>query len=224
MARRRRSSPPATRFSIPGNAIRTATRGQLREVALRYLAGKPRVRLSVLGRKLAGRGAALDRGVAPPPAEPAGYRAPIPQIVTLRCGLPLWVFPRGDLPTVAGSIVITGGAGIQRLRQQGLAQLTADMLDEGTASRTAAQIAMAIEAMGASLAASCGWDGTYVGFRCLKHDLAAIKEAAPAGDVRIDVGTFKERFGITRKFAIPLLEYLDRERVTRRVGDTRVLL
>ncbi len=35
---------------------------------------------------------------------------------------------------------------------------------------------------------------------------------------------FKERFGVTRKFAIPLLEYLDRERVTRRVGESRVIL
>ena len=37
---------------------------------------------------------------------------------------------------------------------------------------------------------------------------------------RIDVATFKERFGVSRKFAIPLLEYLDRERVTRRTGET----
>jgi selenocysteine-specific elongation factor len=35
---------------------------------------------------------------------------------------------------------------------------------------------------------------------------------------------FKERFGVTRKFAIPLLEYLDRERVTRRVGDARLIV
>jgi selenocysteine-specific elongation factor len=57
----------------------------------------------------------------------------------------------------------------------------------------------------------------------LKADVAALK--ASAGDAaRIDVSTFKERFGVTRKFAIPLLEYLDRERITRRVGDARVLL
>ena len=37
-------------------------------------------------------------------------------------------------------------------------------------------------------------------------------------------GNFKDLFGITRKYAIPLLEYLDRERVTRRVGDERVIL
>lgn len=41
---------------------------------------------------------------------------------------------------------------------------------------------------------------------------------------KIDVPRFKELTGITRKYAIPLLEYLDRERVTRRVGDERIIL
>ena len=56
--------------------------------------------------------------------------------------------------------------------------------------------------------------------------LAAIK-----ADVRslgsgtaIDVASAKARFGVSRKFAIPLLEYLDRERVTRRIGDRRVVI
>jgi selenocysteine-specific elongation factor len=41
---------------------------------------------------------------------------------------------------------------------------------------------------------------------------------------RIDVARFKDLAGVSRKYAIPLLEYLDREHVTRRVGDERVLL
>jgi selenocysteine-specific elongation factor len=41
---------------------------------------------------------------------------------------------------------------------------------------------------------------------------------------RIDVPAFKEMTGVTRKYAIPLLEYLDRERVTRRQGDERIIL
>ena len=41
---------------------------------------------------------------------------------------------------------------------------------------------------------------------------------------RITVPAFKDLAGITRKYAIPLLEYLDRERVTRRAGDERVIL
>ncbi len=39
-----------------------------------------------------------------------------------------------------------------------------------------------------------------------------------------EVQQFKELFGITRKFAIPFLEFLDRERITRRVVDQRVVL
>src|SRR5712692_10468899 len=55
----------------------------------------------------------------------------------------------------------------------------------------------------------------------LKEQLAAYKKAK--GD-RISVPAFKELTGITRKYAIPLLEYLDRERMTRRVGEERVIL
>ena len=40
----------------------------------------------------------------------------------------------------------------------------------------------------------------------------------------IDVATFKELAGISRKYAIPLLEYLDRRHVTRREGDRRIIL
>ncbi len=55
----------------------------------------------------------------------------------------------------------------------------------------------------------------------LRSDVGALKAA---GQTRLDVGVFKERYGVTRKFAIPLLEYLDRERITRRMGDARVIL
>jgi selenocysteine-specific elongation factor len=55
----------------------------------------------------------------------------------------------------------------------------------------------------------------------LKGQLATYKKAK--GE-RISVPVFKELTGISRKYAIPLLEYLDRERVTRRAGDERVIL
>jgi selenocysteine-specific elongation factor len=41
---------------------------------------------------------------------------------------------------------------------------------------------------------------------------------------RMDVGTFKQLAGVSRKYAIPLLEYLDREHVTRQEGDRRLVL
>jgi len=54
----------------------------------------------------------------------------------------------------------------------------------------------------------------------LRRQMAAYKLKS----VKIDVAKFKELTGVTRKYAIPLLEYLDRERVTRRVGDVREIL
>jgi len=55
----------------------------------------------------------------------------------------------------------------------------------------------------------------------LKQRVQAQKARSP----RIDVAIFKEiTGGLTRKYAIPLLEYLDRERITRRVGNEREIL
>jgi selenocysteine-specific elongation factor len=54
----------------------------------------------------------------------------------------------------------------------------------------------------------------------LRKKLAAEKAQSP----KIDVARFKDLTGVSRKYAIPLLEYLDRERVTKRVGDERVIL
>jgi selenocysteine-specific elongation factor len=59
--------------------------------------------------------------------------------------------------------------------------------------------------------------------RRLEADLAAVRRAANQS-VLVDVGWFKERYDLTRKHAIPLLEYLDRQKVTRRVGDKREIL
>ena len=54
----------------------------------------------------------------------------------------------------------------------------------------------------------------------LRRQMAAYKTKSG----KIDVASFKELTGVTRKYAIPLLEYLDRERVTKRVGDVRQIL
>jgi selenocysteine-specific elongation factor len=54
----------------------------------------------------------------------------------------------------------------------------------------------------------------------LRRQIVAQKAKAPT----IDVAAFKQLTGVSRKYAIPLLEYLDRERLTKRVGDARQIL
>jgi predicted Zn-dependent peptidase len=148
----------------------------VKEVAGRYLRGKPRVALTVVGRSTAGVGARakIDRGDPPASGRARAYRPPLPTVIALDNGMPLWVFPVHDLPTVAGSIVIPGGAGLQSVAETGLAELTLDMLDEGTKRRTAAQIAELVESVGASVSAGCGWDGAYISFKCLTRNLDEI--------------------------------------------------
>ena len=53
----------------------------------------------------------------------------------------------------------------------------------------------------------------------LKSEIQSLKQSGVTDT--IDVASFKDRYNITRKYAIPLLEYLDRERVTKRVGEAR---
>jgi selenocysteine-specific elongation factor len=55
-------------------------------------------------------------------------------------------------------------------------------------------------------------------------DLRKRMAVEKAKSLKLDVARFKDLTGVTRKYAIPLLEYLDREHVTRRVGDERVIL
>jgi len=54
----------------------------------------------------------------------------------------------------------------------------------------------------------------------LRQLMATQKAKTP----KIDVPTFKDLIGVTRKYAIPLLEYLDQQRITRRVGDERIII
>jgi selenocysteine-specific elongation factor len=54
------------------------------------------------------------------------------------------------------------------------------------------------------------------------EDLVARLRAS--GKPGFDIAEFKEMFGLTRKLAIPLLEHLDGEKVTRRVGDRREIV
>jgi selenocysteine-specific elongation factor len=54
----------------------------------------------------------------------------------------------------------------------------------------------------------------------LKRKVSELKSGTP----KIDISRFKDFVGVSRKYAIPLLEYLDREHVTRRAGDERIIL
>ncbi len=67
-------------------------------------------------------------------------------------------------------------------------------------------------------------DGLHYGSAVLERLKGEVRALKGEGTATVDVASFKDRYGLSRKYAIPLLEYLDRERVTRRQGDARVIL
>jgi selenocysteine-specific elongation factor len=65
----------------------------------------------------------------------------------------------------------------------------------------------------------------YVSGKALTHLQRRLSaHAAATSDRLVDVPKFKEIAGVSRKYAIPLLEYFDREKITLRKGDKRLIL
>ena len=65
--------------------------------------------------------------------------------------------------------------------------------------------------------------GGYMARSRLDGIVGRLAEEAAEGRTTLDVGRFKELFGLSRKYAIPLLECLDDRGVTRRAGPLRVI-
>jgi selenocysteine-specific elongation factor len=63
----------------------------------------------------------------------------------------------------------------------------------------------------------------YFPSKVLEDLMSKLRDQA-SNDPMIDVARFKDIAGVSRKYAIPLLEYFDRTHVTRRVGDKRQIL
>jgi zinc protease len=85
------------------------------------------------------------RQVLPAPGPPVTFRAPIPTVQTLRNGLPVWVVEQHAVPLVTVELVVRAGEDTDPQGRPGTASFVADMLDEGTALRTAPAIAAAFE-------------------------------------------------------------------------------
>jgi predicted Zn-dependent peptidase len=167
---------------------RDVTAESVQQVCARYHLEKPGVRLVVRGRKAAT--SSLDRKLRPEPGPSVVFRAPVPEIRQLSHGMPVWVIPRRGLPIVAASLAIQAGASAHQADRGGLAHLTADLLDEGTHSRSALDIARRVEDLGSGLTCSCGWDGSYVSIHAITSHLQESLEIA------VDVATrptFPER-------------------------------
>ena len=113
------------------------------------LLDRPQVRMRVLPEKaLSPSSATVDRWVMPAPAQEPAFTPPTPQRRQLSNGLSIAVVEKRDMPMVCFGLYLEAGAITDTEKQPGLAGITAQMLAEGTESRTSQEIASAFEFIG----------------------------------------------------------------------------
>ena len=104
----------------------------------------------------------------PPPAAPAPFTLPATQETTLPNGMKVTLVPYGVLPLVTVSLIIRTGAIDEGSDQVWLSDLMGDMMQQGTATRSAAALADAVAGMGGDLSIGVhdddmSLDGTVLG-------------------------------------------------------------
>jgi predicted Zn-dependent peptidase len=116
--------------------------------------------------------------VAAPIAFAASGDVTLPQWreVTLGSGATLLLVEKKDVPMVALTARLRGGAVADPTAKQGLASLTSEMLMKGAGSRSAEQIAAAADSLGANLSVDAGTEATVVRADFMAKDAAAMIE------------------------------------------------
>jgi len=105
---------------------------------------------------------APDRTRPPQPGPPAALKLPAIQKQKLSNGLPVWIVEMHEVPVAQVNLVVSSGTANDPPGKFGVASLTAAMLEEGAGSRSALELADAIDFLGADLGATSGIDSSAV--------------------------------------------------------------
>jgi zinc protease len=112
-----------------------------------------------------------QRQPPPPPGAPLPATLPTPVERTLANGLRVIVARTGGPPIVSADLSIERGAATDPAGLAGLTSITANLLPEGTNTRSAVEIAAAVEAQGGTLSAEAGYDQVSVSLSGLSTTL-----------------------------------------------------
>jgi len=113
------------------------------------------------------------RKEVPKPGSARPLQLPVPQTFQLPNGLTIIHSERPAVPVVAARLVVRTGSDSNPADKPGLAGFTAAMLDQGTSSRSALQIADEVEQLGATLETDSTMDSTSVALRSLSKSFPA---------------------------------------------------
>ena len=121
----------------------------------------------------AGLHAADVQNALPEPGPARKANIPATAEKTLGNGLRIVVATRRATPLVTTTLYLRSGAEVDPPRLAGLAGMTADLLDKGTTTRTAPQIAEAADSLGGSINTTAGWDASQVSINVTTPKLGA---------------------------------------------------
>lgn len=86
-------------------------------------------------------------------------------------GLEVWMVHQDELPIISMNLVLKTGTSNEPDGKYGVANMTSTLLDDGTAKRSAEDIANQLQGIGAFLNAGSGWDSTNVSLQTLTKNL-----------------------------------------------------
>jgi len=118
------------------------------------------------------------RGSVPHAAQASALKLPVPKKFKMPNGLTVLLLEQHSLPLVSANLIVLAGSDLNPTDQPGLASFTADMVDEGTAKRSALQIAADADQIGASLFTGSSMDFSYLTVRSLRKNFEAALELA----------------------------------------------
>jgi zinc protease len=118
--------------------------------------------------------AQAEREAPPAPGEAKDMALPPVHVADLDNGLQVNTIVTDQLPVVYATLVIRSGGELDPAKLPGLSGLVAQMLKEGTAKYSSAEIAEEIEFLGADLWASSDEENTYVGVRALSEQFEVV--------------------------------------------------
>ena len=161
------------------NKYMAVTREDIMRVAETVL-GRNQVRLRVLPEPaLSPATVTIDRTIMPAPKAEPVFNPPSPTRTTLSNGMGISVIEQRGLPIVAFGVLMDAGASRDPEQLPGLAGFTAQMLPEGTTSKTSQEIAQAFEFIGSRISADGRREYTLLSAETLtKHWPAALELTA----------------------------------------------
>jgi len=110
-----------------------------------------------------------EQTTPPAPAAPRPVRVPQPKERTLANGLRVIVIEKSGLPLVAARLLIKTGAEADPADRAGLADMTASLVTKGTKTKSAEEIALGVEALGATIESGAAWDYSYVSLSAIAN-------------------------------------------------------